>query len=149
MSAWDGVVSGGATSSVPKWMPATKWELIPDSVQAKLNADIPGFGWINFDKFYQDPRPKTEISALIPPGEPNSSAVYLLIKSRPSTLAGIAGKWPIGLECYMIYVTSKDGQYQWIVKETTIVDKHSETFDLAQARTGSRADYVGHVTLLR
>ena len=145
MSGFDGVMTDNGLT----WEPATKWEVIPDSRKGKYNLNVPGFGWYNCDRFYNDTRPKTSLTLNVPAGYANVSAVYILAKSMPNSLGGTYGKWPVGLECYLIFVTEKDGQYRWITKETTLVNGHTESFDLAKAQTGSRADYVGHVTLLR
>lgn len=146
MSAWDGTIKDGVLT----WVKATSWEVIIDSNKARYDLNIPGFGWYNCDRFYSDPRPKTAVTCLVPSGYANVSQVYCLAKSQPNGLGLVAnGKWPVGLDCYLIMVTEKNGQYRWVTKEVTLRDGHTESFDLSQAMVGSRSDYVGHVTLLR
>lgn len=145
MSAFDGKMTDNGLT----WEPATTWEVIPDGRKGKYNISVPGFGWYNCDKFYSDTRPKTSLTLNVPTGYANVSSVFILAKSMPNSLGGAYGKWPVGLECYLIFVTEKDGQYRWITKETTLVNNHTESFDISTAQTGSKADYVGHVTLLK
>lgn len=132
------------------WDVATTWEVytVP-GVNSAYKMNVPGFGWYNCDKFIADPRPKTTITAKVPNGYGKNCAVYLLAKEKPNSLASIYGKYPVGLACYLIFLTEKDGQYRWITQETTLTANHNITFDLAKATTGSKADWVGHVVLLK
>jgi hypothetical protein len=145
MSAFDGVMTDKGLT----WEVATQWEVIPDVHKSRYALDVPGFGFYNCDRFFNDPRPKTKLTMIVPKGYADVSSVYILAKSIPNALGGAYGDWPVGMECYFIFVTEKDGQYRWITKETTIVNNHTETFDLATAKTGSIQDYIGHVTLLK
>lgn len=145
MNAWDAAESAGKLV----WESATKWEVVRNPPKGVLDATVPGMGGFNFDRLKADPRPKTEITALVPSGYANVSTVSIFVKGCPNALGGIYGWWPIGLECYLIFVTEKNGQYRWIIKETTITSNHAISFDLKDAQTGSRAEYVDQVKLLK
>lgn len=131
------------------WSVLQSTDMVIDKNNNTYNFSIPGFGWFNCDKFYNDPRPKTKLTLKVPTGYENSSNVFLMVKGQPNALGKSFGKFPIGLECYLIFITLKDEKYQWIIRETTLVNNHTETFDLNEAKVGSKHDYVGHVTLLR
>jgi hypothetical protein len=115
----------------------------------KYSLSIPGFGWFNCDKFYNYPDPKTTITANVPSGFANVSQVYLLAKNVPNALGNIGGKFPVGLQCYLMFVTENKGNFMWITKEQTLTANHSVTFDLKDAQYGKKADWQGHVTLLK
>jgi hypothetical protein len=134
------------------WETATNWEVFPPASSGANPAyrlEVPGFGWFNSDKFYSFAGPKTTITAQIPQGYSKNCATYLIAKQKPNSLGGLGGSWPIGLECYLMFLTIKDGKYRWITEETTLTANHTVRFDLSKATTGTEADYVGHVTLLK
>ena len=95
-----------------------------------------GFGWSNVDRFYSDPRPKTQILVAVPAGYDNdNSAVYLSYDGEETGLANLDtydvglelfsehyGQIPIGLECHVIFATEEDGMWKYAVKAVTIVD---------------------------
>lgn len=101
--------------------------------------DIPGFGWFNCDKLYDDPRPKTDLIISIPAAYANASNVYAMIKGEPHSL-GLAtyGKWPVGIELHLIFVSENNGQYQWEVKDITVQNNHTINFDLSNSNTGTQ-----------
>lgn len=144
MSAFNGFI----TNNELTWEPATNWDVI-QVAQNKYTLNVPGFGWFNCDKFYNDPRPKTKININVPAGYNNVSRTFILVKDLPNTLGTAAGEYPVGLNCYIMFVTEQNGKYRWITKEQTLTANHSITFDIKETLTGSRADYNGHVTLLK
>jgi hypothetical protein len=95
-----------------------------------------GFGWSNVDRFYSDPRPKTQILVAVPAGYDNdNSAVYLSYDGEETGLANLDtydaglelfsehyGQIPIGLECHVIFATEEDGMWKYAVKAVTIID---------------------------
>ncbi len=95
-----------------------------------------GFGWSNVDRFYSDPRPKTQILVDVPAGYDNdNSAVYLSYDGEETGLANLDtydvglelfsehyGQIPIGLECHVIFATEENGMWKYAVKAVTIVD---------------------------
>ncbi|HTO14736.1 MAG TPA: hypothetical protein VLZ83_03150 [Edaphocola sp.] len=111
--------------------------------------DIPGFGWFNCDKLYSDPRPKTDLNITIPAMYANASTVYAMIKGEPHSL-GLAtyGKWPIGIELHLIFVSEQNGQYQWEVKDITVQNNHSINFNLSGANTGTQTQLVTFIDTL-
>jgi hypothetical protein len=147
MSPFNGVV----TNNKLVWETAQNWEIFPVGTSANpaYRLDVPGFGWFNSDKFYSFTGPKTTITAQVPQGYANNCALFLFAKQRPNSLGGLAGKWPIGLECYLMFLTVKDGNYRWITEETTLTANHTVRFDISKATVGTKEDYLGHVTLLR
>lgn len=94
------------------------------------------FGWSNVDRFYSDPRPKTQILVAVPEGYDNeNSAVYLSYDGEATGLANLDtydaglelfsehyGQIPIGLECHVIFATEEDGMWKYAIKAVTIVD---------------------------
>lgn len=143
MSAWDGKIVNGKLI----WETATTWETVWNAHKG-LTFTIPGFGRFNCDKFYSDPRPKTKITVQVPTGYSQTSSQAMLIKSIPNSMGGLYGEFPVGLECYLMFVTEKNGQYQWIIKETTLVSNHTIQFDLKDATLGSKSDYENAIKAL-
>jgi hypothetical protein len=130
------------------------WEQVPNAEISLIESNkyslrVPDFGWYNCDKFYNYPDPKTTITANVPNGFGNTSQVFLLTKNVPNALGNIGGKFPIGLQCYLMFVTENNGNFMWITKEQTLTANHTVTFDLKDAQVGKKADYVAHVTLLK
>lgn len=111
--------------------------------------DLPGFGWFNCDKLYNDPRPKTALNIGVPASYVDASNVYAIIKGEPHSL-GLAtyGEWPVGMELYLIFVSESNGQYIWVTKEVTVQAGHSETFSVANASSGGIAQLQAHLATL-
>lgn len=145
MRAFSGVI----TNNNLVWEQTPNVEIITDRKGNTYNLNVPGFGWFNCDKFYNYPEPKTTIMANVTNGYGNVSQVFLITKNVPNALGGISGKFPVGLQCYLIFVTENNGNFMWITKEQTLTANHSVNFDIKDAQTGKRADLIGHVTLLR
>lgn len=146
MQAFNGVI----TDKELTWEPTTSWDVLPPNAQSNnYTMNVPGFGWYNCDKFYNYPEPKTTITANVPSGYGNVSRVFIITKNVPNSLGSIAGKYPIGLNCYLLFVSESNGKYVFMSKLQTLTANHTVTFDLKDAQVGNRSDYVGHVTLLR
>ena len=145
MVAFNGVIKNGNLT----WERANTWEVFTNTQKNTYSLNIPGFGWFNCDKFYGYPEPKTTITANVPTGYADKSQVYLLTKNVPNSLGTIYGKFPVGLDCYLVFVTENNGNYMWITKEQKLTANHTITFDLKEAKSGKKKDYVGHVTLLK
>ena len=93
------------------------------------------FGWTNIDKFYSDPRPKTTIYVDVPEGyDETNSDVFVAYVGEDNGLALLDvydedtelfsehyGLIPIGLECYIIFVSEQDGEWIYAIKPVTIV----------------------------
>ncbi|MFC0603754.1 hypothetical protein [Winogradskyella pulchriflava] len=114
---------------------------------------LEGFGWSNVDRFYSDPRPKTQIQVQPPVGyNYTNSAVYLSYDGEDTGLAQLDtydgtlnlfsehyGQIPIGLECHVIFVTEDDGVWRYAIKPVTIVADDIITFNLGETTVGTEA----------
>jgi hypothetical protein len=104
------------------------------------NVLLQDFGWFNCDRFYNVSGPKTPITAYIPQGYGDgNSQIYIAVKSIPNSLGYTYGQFPVGMECYLIFVTAKDGNFRYIIKSSTLAAAHQVTFTLAEAVSGSEA----------
>jgi hypothetical protein len=111
-----------------------------DGEYATYNYDIGEFGWTNLDKWYNFAGPKTEIFIDVPNEfDKDNCAVYLSYDGEPTALARMDvyntnlemftehyGLIPIGLEVHIIMVAEIDGQLNYAIQGTTIVDNHIE-----------------------
>lgn len=123
---------------------------------------LEGFGWSNIDRFYSDPRPKTQIQVQAPTGyNYTNSAVYLSYDGEDLGLAQLDtydgdlnlfsehyGQIPIGLECHIIFVTVEDGSWKYAIKSVTIVADDIITFTLAETTDGTEADLTALINAL-
>lgn len=123
---------------------------------------LQGFGWSNVDRFYSDPRPKTQIQVQPPVGYNYlNSAVYLSYDGEDSGLAALDtydgtlnlfsehyGQIPIGLECHVIFVTEDNGVWKYAIKPVTIVDNDIITFTLAETTNGTEATLTALINAL-
>jgi hypothetical protein len=140
---------GTITDNTLVWELTSGLELFVNTKSFSYDMSIPGFGWFNCDKFYNYPEPKTTITANVPKGFGSSSQVFLLTKNVPNALGTLRGKYPVGLQCYLIFVTENNGNFMWITKEQTLTANHTVNFELKDVQIGKKADYVAHVTLLK
>lgn len=122
------------------WEEDQQNELGVDSIGTSYNILEGEWGWTNVDKFYNDPRPKTEIRAKLPAGYDNTnSEVFITYDGEPTALASLdvyntAGGYfsehygliPIGLNVHFIAVTMINGQLHYAIQATTITDGHVE-----------------------
>jgi len=111
-----------------------------DGAFATYNYDIGDFGWTNLDKWYSFTGPKTELFIDVPAEfNQDNCAVYLSYDGEPTALARMDvynttlemftehyGLIPIGLEVHIIMVAEIDGQLNYAIQGTTIVDLHIE-----------------------
>ena len=132
------------------WEQATTYELITNTQSATpvYAALIPSFGWFNCDKFANTTGPKTTITANVPAGYGASSAIFLSVKTFPNALGKSYGKFPVGLDCYLIFITEKDGKFRYAVKPQVLTDNHSVTFDLAETTTGTAEELTTAINAL-
>ncbi|MFK5957587.1 MAG: hypothetical protein QM495_01825 [Lutibacter sp.] len=107
---------------------------------ATYNYDIGDFGWTNLDRWYSFTGPKTELFIDVPAEfNQDNCAVYLSYDGEPTALARMDvyntdlemftehyGLIPIGLEVHIIMVAEIDGQLNYAIQGTTIVDEHIE-----------------------
>ena len=111
-----------------------------DGEFATYNYDIGDFGWTNLDRWYSFAGPKTEIFIDVPAEfNQDNCAVYLSYDGEPTALARMDvyntdlemftehyGLIPVGLEVHIIMVAEIDGQLNYAIQGTTIVEDHIE-----------------------
>ncbi|WP_298119471.1 hypothetical protein [Flavobacterium sp.] len=108
------------------------------------------FGWFNCDRFYDYSGPKTTITSLVPAGYsgPNSF-VFLASKDFPNSLGKSYGEFPVGMECYLIFVTEKDGKFRYAIKPSTpLTENHQVTFTLAETIVGTQESLTAALNAL-
>ncbi|MFT5820152.1 MAG: hypothetical protein ACI8ZM_001386 [Crocinitomix sp.] len=118
-------------------------EIGEDTTGLAISYDIlPGeWGWTNLDKFYSDPRPKTNIYAEMPEGFDNTNTeVYISYDGESNALAQfdrwIDGRFtehygliPIGLEVHFIAVGIVGDELHYSIQPATITDNHVQDID--------------------
>lgn len=107
---------------------------------ATYNYDIGDFGWTNLDRWYSFTGPKTQLYIDVPDEfNQENCAVYLSYDGEPTALARMDiwdtslemftehyGLIPIGLQVHIIMVAEINGQLNYAIQGTTIVDGHIE-----------------------
>lgn len=120
------------------------------------------FGWTNVDRFYNDPRPKTTIYVDVPEGyDDTNCAVYLAYAGETNALALLDtynedtelfsehyGLIPIGLECYVIFVSENDGEWTYAIKAVTIVEGQIITIADADLDSITEAELIALIDAL-
>lgn len=120
------------------------------------------FGWTNIDKFYNDPRPKTELWVKAPEGfNGKNSAIYLKYKGEGNALASLDvfdtekqlftehyGPIPIGIECHLIFATESEGMWRVGVKSLTIEEDKVYEFVGSDTNLMSESDLVNLINEL-
>ena len=111
-----------------------------DGEFATYTYDIGTFGWTNLDRWYSYAGAKTDIFIDVPEGfDADNCAVYLSYDGEPTALASMDvynttlemftehyGLIPVGLEVHIIMVAEIDGQLNYAIQGTTVVDDHVE-----------------------
>ena len=129
---------------------------------AAYYAFLNDFGWINVDKFYSDPRPKTTILVGVPNGyNYQNSAVYLHYDGEGSALAKLDtysagtkqfsehyGQIPIGLAAHVIFVTEDNGNYRYAIKAVKIAKGDVCNFTDGETTLGSEAQLIAVINAL-
>ena len=132
------------------WDQATTFELVTNSqastpVYAVL---IPSFGWFNCDKFASNPGPKTGVTVNVPAGYGNNAGIFLAVKTFPNALGKSYGMFPIGLDCYLIFVTEKDGKFRYAIKPQVLTANHQVTFSLSETTLATAAELTAAINAL-
>ncbi|MDD3720889.1 MAG: hypothetical protein PHW92_00165 [Lutibacter sp.] len=105
------------------------------------NYNIGNFGWTNLDRWFNFTGPKTEIFIDVPDGfDKDNCAVYLSYDGEPTALARMDvwntdlemftehyGLIPVGMEVHIIMVAEINGQLNYAIQGTTVVQNHIET----------------------
>ena len=109
------------------------WELAPmlerwttslssDANQEAYNVLLTNFGWFNCDYFQDTGNGTTTITANVPQGYGNGNSLVLIAtKNTPNSLGSIGGKYPIGLECHLIFVSEKNGSFLYSILENQTI----------------------------
>ena len=101
------------------------------------------FGWFNCDRFANYTGLKTSITTFVPEGYANASFIFLSSKDFPNSLGKSFGKYPVGMECYIIFVTEKGGKFRYAIKPATpLTENHQVTFSLSETTLGTQAELV-------
>jgi hypothetical protein len=143
-----------ATDGNLTWsQPLTLYELItntgnPPASTGNYSALLSGFGWFNCDRFYNATGPKTTITANVPAGYGSSSALFLAVKSIPNSLGSTGGQFPVGLDCHLIFVTTKDGKFRYAIKPQILTAGHTVTFSLSETILGTPAELTTAINAL-
>jgi hypothetical protein len=127
-------------------------------------ATFGNFGWTNIDRFYNDPRPKTQILASVPAGYNNTnSSIYLSVDGEgqnqlakfdtynPTTLqfSEHYGQIPIGLVCHLIFASTENGQWRYGVKAVTTTANAVYNFDLSETVLGTEAQMIAAINAIQ
>lgn len=132
------------------WEQATTYEFITNAQAATpvYAALIPSFGWFNCDKFASVIGPTTTITANVPAGYGANSGIFLAVKTFPNALGKSYGKFPIGMECYLIFITEKDGKFRYGFKPQTLIANHQVTFSLSELTLGTAEELTAAINAL-
>ena len=132
--------------------------------QNSYTATFGNFGWTNIDRFYSDPRPKTQILATVPAGYNNTnSSIYLSVDGEgqnqlakfdtfnPTTqqFSEHYGQIPIGLVCHIIFSTEDNGQWRYGVKAVTTSANAVYAFDLSETVVGTEAQMIAAINAIQ
>ncbi len=138
MSQWTGEI--GADGDLT-WVADTTSGIEIDTFSYFMFIDE--FGWINCDIFWDDPRPRTDITVEIPEGYDNgNSGVYFSIVGEPSGLGYIGGAYPIGLEAHFIFVTAEGDDWRYAVQSVTISENEVITFTLDDTTVVTESELI-------
>lgn len=132
--------------------------------QTGYTASFGNFGWTNIDRFYNDPRPKTQILASVPSGYNNTnSSIYLSVDGEgQNQLAKFDtynattmqfsehyGQIPIGLVCHIIFATEDNGQWRYGIKAVTTTANAVYAFTLAETTVGTEAQMIAAINAIQ
>lgn len=137
-----------AASNIEFWMGQNQG---PTGGQlTEYNAFISSFGWFNCDKFASFSGPMTDISVLLPEGYDNeNSNIFIGINGEPNSLGYLYGQFPVGLNCYIIFVTEEDGLWSYAIKSiASLPAGASYTFETSELQTGTLAEVVAAINAL-
>ncbi len=135
------------------WTQAPTVELFIAPVQGTTNFNynviLDGFGWFNCDRFYNNAGPKTAITTFVPSGYGNgNSDVFLVVKSIPNSLGKTFGQFPVGLDCYLVFVTEQSGKFRYAIKPQVLTANHQATFNLSETTLGTKEELTTAINAL-
>ena len=109
---------------------------------------IPSFGWFNADYYTNYTGPKTTITENVPAGYGSNSSIFLAVKAFPNSLGKSWGQFPVGLDCYLIFVTEKNGKFRYAIKPQILTANHQVTFSLSETTTGTADELTAAINAL-
>lgn len=122
---------------------------VTSSTSPVYAALIPSFGWFNCDRFKGFTGPKTPITVNVPAGYGSNCSIFLALKSDPHSLSKtLYGQFPIGLDCYLIFVTEKNGKFRYVVKPQILTANHTVTFSLSETTIASPDELTAVINAL-
>lgn len=132
------------------WDLATSFDLVLNTQTAMpvYAALIPSFGWFNCDRYSSYVGPKTTITAQVPAGYGANSSIFLTVKTFPNALGKSYGQFPVGLDCYLIFVTEKDGKFRYAIKPQILNTNHQVTFSLSETTIATAAELTAIINAL-
>ena len=93
------------------------------------------FGWINCDKFFNDPRPKTDVFVTVPEGQgPENTAVFIAVRDELSVLrmywdpekeAFRANNLPIGLSIFIVGIAELEEEFFFAIEDPVIEENQT------------------------
>ena len=130
--------------------------------QTNYSMFVQQFGWSNVDRFYSDPRPKTDLLVTVPEGyDDTNSAVYLSYDGEQSGLAHLDryddqtgefsehyGRIPVGLEAHLVFASESNGQWVYATKSVTITDGAVLSINETELETGTEAEMLSEIEQL-
>lgn len=128
------------------WDQATTFDFITQT--AVYSALVPSFGWFNCDRYTGSAGPKTTITANVPAGYGANAGIFLAVKTFPNSLGKSYGLFPIGLDCYLIFVTLKDGKFRYAIKPQVLTANHQVTFSLSETTLATAAELATTINAL-
>ena len=135
------------------WEQSTTSDLFIAPVQGTANFNynviLDGFGWFNCDRFYDNIAPKTPITTFVPSGYGNgNSDIFLVVKSIPNSLGKTFGQFPVGLDCYLVFVTAQGDKYRYAIKPQVLTANHQTTFSLSETTIGTKEELTAAINAL-
>lgn len=129
----------------------TSFEIITNSHASTpiYQAIVPEMGWFNCDRYNAFTGPKTDITVNVPAGYGSSSAVFLSVKTFPNMLGNTYGKFPVGLDCFVIFVTEQDGKFRYAIKPQVLTANQQITFSLSETTTVTSSELTAVINALQ
>jgi len=120
------------------------------------------FGWTNVDRFFIDPRPKTQIKVTVPDGyDHKNSSVHLSYQGESNLLAqldvyNVGGRFfsehygfvPIGMTLHVIFTSESNGKFVSAIKKATIAKDAVISIAPGDLSTIAKADLVKKINEL-
>lgn len=139
-----------------------KNSLNPNAQNAQYDIFSNTFGWTNVDRFYNDPRPKTQIKVSVPSNyNHTNSGVYLAYEGENNVLAQLDiydsvdkyftehyGFVPVGLKLHVIFVSESNGSIVYAIKSSTIAANATINISESELNTTTKAQLVNMINNL-